>query len=240
MKNIKPPAVGEKAEKLLFYLSEKNSTPGKIFTSIFQIKNINDYLPYCGICWAIDKQELDYLFHGYLNTTKQFILNTDGMNHSVKISPTGWAYLDSLQQINPDSHLGFVAMWFDPKMNSLHQSIEKAIHASGYEPKRIDRLEHNNKIDDEIIAMIRKSRFAVYDFTGQRGGVYFEAGYALGLGLPVIWLCKETEINNIHFDNRQYNFILWNEEHPEDLRQRLQNRIEATLGPLNFEENPLT
>ena len=45
---------------------------------------------------------------------------------------------------------------------------------------RIDRLEHNRKIDDEIIAEIRRSRYLVADFTGNRAGVYFEAGFALG------------------------------------------------------------
>jgi len=38
-------------------------------------------------------------------------------------------------------------------------------------------------------------RFIVADFTGQRGGVYFEAGYALGLRKPVIWTCKRDWFN---------------------------------------------
>ena len=45
---------------------------------------------------------------------------------------------------------------------------------------RIDRHEHVNKIDDEIIAEIRRARFVVADFThgdtGGRGSVYYEAG----------------------------------------------------------------
>ena len=38
---------------------------------------------------------------------------------------------------------------------------------------------------------IRKSKFLIADFTGQRGGVYYEAGFAYGLGLPVIWTCRK-------------------------------------------------
>jgi nucleoside 2-deoxyribosyltransferase len=51
---------------------------------------------------------------------------------------------------------------------------------------RVDREHFGDRIDDRIIAEIRRCRFIVADFTGQRGGVYFEAGFALGLGKPVI------------------------------------------------------
>jgi len=85
-------------------------------------------------------------------------------------------------------------------------------------------------IDDEIIATIRRSKFLVSDFTGQRGGVYFESGFALGFGLRVIWTCRADELSAVHFDNRQYNFLVWEREKLSDLAKRLQNRIEATIG----------
>ena len=45
------------------------------------------------------------------------------------------------------------------------------------------------------------------DFTGNRGGVYYEAGFAHGLGLPVIFMCRDGD--ELHFDVRQYNCIFW-------------------------------
>ena len=89
---------------------------------------------------------------------------------------------------------------------------------------------HNNKIDDEIVAGIRRSKFLVADFTSHRGGVYFEAGLAIGLGLPVIWLCRKDELEKTHFDTRQYNFIVWETDQAVELSRALQNRIEATIG----------
>ena len=122
-------------------------------------------------------------------------------------------------------------MWFAEDLMPLwNEAIEPAIRLAGYDPKRIDQHEHVNRIDDEIVAMIRRSRFVVADFTGQRGGVYFEAGYALGLGLRVIWLCRDDELDHLHFDTRQYNFLVWKAGEYADLAKRLQNRIEATLG----------
>jgi nucleoside 2-deoxyribosyltransferase len=80
------------------------------------------------------------------------------------------------------------------------------------------------------MAHIRRSRFVVADFTGQRGGVYFEAGFALGLGHPVIWTVRSDDLTAVHFDNRQYNFLQWKDDNLDDLCQRLQYRIEATVG----------
>ena len=66
------------------------------------------------------------------------------------------------------------------------------------------------------------------DVTNHRQGVYFEAGYALGLGIPVIWTCRKDDLDNCHFDTRQYNHIVW--ETPEELATALEHRIRATIG----------
>lgn len=145
------------------------------------------------------------------------------------LSSKGWSRVFELERGNKTAkNQGFVAMWFDNSMDSVWENgISKAIADAGFEPFRINLKEHNNKICDEIIAEIRKSKFVVTDFTGQRGGVYFEAGFALGLGLPVIWTCKSGEEGLLHFDTRQYNHILWDNEN--DLYTKLLNRIRATV-----------
>ena len=124
-------------------------------------------------------------------------------------------------------------MWFDDSMNDvLKNGIEPAIEDAGYKPVRIDRKEHINKIEDEIIAELRRSRFVVADFThgddGARGGVYYEAGFAHGLDLPVIFTCREDAVDTLHFDTEHYNHIVWIT--PEELREKLKNRILAVIG----------
>jgi nucleoside 2-deoxyribosyltransferase len=78
-----------------------------------------------------------------------------------------------------------------------------------------------------IVAEIRKSKFLVADFTGHRGGVYFEAGLMMGLGRPVIFTCRDADLSSAHFDTRQYNHIGWTT--PAELREKLKRRIEATI-----------
>ena len=153
--------------------------------------------------------------------------------HEIMLRPPGYTRLAELDGTNSSSIQAFVAMWFDASMAEIYEKgIARAIKDAGYEPIRIDRKDHNNKIDDEIIAEIRRSRFLVADFTqgesGARGGVYYEAGFAHGLNIPVIFTCKADTINKVHFDTRQYNHITW--ETPEELRTRLAQRISATIG----------
>ncbi len=50
----------------------------------------------------------------------------------------------------------------------------------------------------------------------------------MGIGIPVIWTCRDTDIKKAHFDTRQYNHIVWTDT--VDLRKKLIDRIEATLG----------
>ncbi len=85
----------------------------------------------------------------------------------------------------------------------------------------------NDEIVDEIISEIRKSKFIVADFTGNRGGVYYEAGFAKGLGLEVIFCCKKDDFKNMHFDVNHKNYIVW--ETGEDLYNKLRKRISATI-----------
>jgi hypothetical protein len=152
---------------------------------------------------------------------------------TVRPTASGWHELERLARPQVDTAQVFVAMWFNEKTNDAYvRGIMPALVNTGYKPVRIDKKEHNNKIDDEIIAEIRRSRFLIADFTcdpgNVRGGVYFEAGFAKGLGIPVIWTCKDTSINDLHFDTRQYAHIVWRD--PLDLYAQLRNRIGATVG----------
>lgn len=150
------------------------------------------------------------------------------------------------------SKQAFVAMWFNsketadpdkfrPDMQTIYSEyISSGISDAGYKPLKIDCKEHCNDINDEMISEIRKSRFMVADLTGYRGGVYWEAGFAYGLGLDVIYTChkkwqytdKELEIEGIHFDLSHRNIIFWDdtEEGLNKFRKDLKNRIEAVIN----------
>lgn len=120
----------------------------------------------------------------------------------------------------------FIAMWFDDSMKKARENINEAIKSCGYEPMLIDMKEHNNQIVPEIFKEIEDSEFVIADLTGHRGGVYYEAGYAMAKGKTVILSCRNGE--DTHFDVAQINTIYWQNE--EDLFERLMRRIKATVG----------
>lgn len=167
------------------------------------------------------------------------LLTSDG--NGFRLTAEGMRKLDSLSSDSAKSNQAFVAMWFAPEMDIAYDvGFEPAIIDNGYRALRIDKKEHSNKIDDEIISEIRRSRFVVADFTCQlissgsadigipRGGVYYEAGFAQGLNIDVIWSVRADCIGHVHFDTRQYAHIVWSD--PTDLRTRLKARIGAVIG----------
>ena len=151
----------------------------------------------------------------------------------VAITVEGSDHLAGLEKVETAYSQAFVAMWFDGTLDAAwNEAIKPAIEGSGYTALRIDEQEHLGKIDDQIIEKIRESRFIVADFThgddGARGGVYYEAGFAHGLDIPVIFTCRNDVIEHVHFNTRQYNHIVW--ENPIQLRERLTNRIAKVIG----------
>ncbi len=223
---IPTPSFHERSNKILLGLERKTEFAGQ-----YAQRDIS----WISIGWCINENELNELLE-YLESGKYIqkwtqVVTDMGFSFSYKILPNGWAKLDDLKRIGADSNQCFVAMWFDDKMQSIYdQTIARAILDAGYKPHRVDQREYNDKIDDEIIAQIRRSRFIVADFTGQRGGVYYEAGFAKGLGLEVIWTCIKDEEKKLHFDIRQYNCIFWEKDKLPDFQTRLQNRIERVFG----------
>jgi len=174
------------------------------------------------LVFARDYSEFDFLLQKLLGLK---FLESDG--HGVRLTLDGWRRVAELRKERRDSNQAFVAMWFAEQLDSAWaEGFRPALEQCGYQPIRIDLVEHNEKICDRIVAEIRKSGLLVADFTGNRGGVYFEAGLAMGLNLPVIWTCREDHVQELHFDTRQYSHIVWTS--PDDLNAKLIHRIEAT------------
>lgn len=153
-----------------------------------------------------------------------------------RVTLDGYAAIEQIKtERKPDQC--FVALWFNAETDALYdKAIAPAVKAAGYRPVRIDR-ETNfiGKIDDQIIAEIRQSRFVIADFThgerGARGSVYYEAGFAHGLDIPVFFTCRDDQIDEVHFDTNHFLHLSWPADAPERLIEPLVNRIIANIGP---------
>lgn len=233
IKTQRPLPVHDRADRLLKYLERESPAIGKSVPA--NIRNPADPKTMEMLAWseALSIDEIDFLAR-YLSK-QGWIFMTQYANG--QFMPTilmeGYARLAELAVKHVNLSQGFVAMWFDDEMQEAYEKgIKPGIEDAGYTPLRIDEKEHINKIDDEIIAAIRCSRFFVADFThgkdGARGGVYYEAGFAHGLNIPMFFTCRADKLDDLHFDTRQYNHIVW--KTPEDLRKQLALRISAVIG----------
>jgi hypothetical protein len=174
---------------------------------------------------AFDAAELKFLIS---TQAEQGNIRVD-RGYSVLLTAKGW---EKIQAASLSGIPGkcFVAMSFadDLKQPVFEEGIEPAIEIDcQMKAVRIDLVPHNDNIIDKIIAEIRTCQFMVADFTGHKAGVYFDAGFAKGLGREVIWTCREDDFENIHFDIAQFSHIIW--KNSSDLRTRLANRIKATI-----------
>ncbi len=221
-----PLAVHERADGLLRFIARQSETVAHRI-SVFD-DTLGAYAWTESTVWDEVDYYLDYLMSmGWIAGER-----VGGGNFVGTITIAGYNRIADLRT-NADSSQAFVAMWFNDRIVSAYDDgIEAGVLDAGFKPIRIDRKDHVNKIEDEIIAEIRRSRFLVADFThdkdGARGGVYYEAGFAHGLGLPVIFTCHEDSMETLHFDTAHYSHIVWAE--PKDLREKLKNRILAVIG----------
>lgn len=231
---IIPKSIEEKEQKFLLALERRTkylSQPVK-----------DNEMHYPSICYAYNKQEAQAIIRSLIGNN--LIKSLGSVAEGYALTYKGLKEAQKLKLAVSNSAFAFVAMWFnDEEMKDVFESAIKPAVQIATEGQltafRVDNKEHNNDITDEIIAGIKDSRFVIADMTGYRGGVYYEAGFARGLGKPVILTCRkdwfdgETDCNGkvikekIHFDINHLNVIVWNTL--DELKKRLISRIKATV-----------
>lgn len=247
-----PRTITEKFDNVLYYLKEKT----KFLGQEIEIERPEGYRRF----FCINDSELNNILEELKN--QEYIMGNnisvlDVVNAEVSVpsrrivmTAKGLKYAESLYK-NIDSLQCFVAMWFNSEedldnfcynMDKVYsESIKPAIE-NNQRPQRlksvkIDNIHHNDDVVDRIIAEIHRSKFVVVDLTGYRGGVYYEAGFAEGLGLPVIYTCNrewlkgnhEKNIPSVPFDTSHKNILAWDYDKLEEFKTKLTDRINAII-----------
>jgi hypothetical protein len=226
--HMQPPGRRERANRALGMIARKHPD----VRWIINVTEVANELELQGVTYSRTSDEATQLL--YILLDDEYLKwapggsplsgRTDGL-----LTPKGLLAAEALGASGSNSAQGFVARWFD---NSLQDAWTNGFHpgirAAGFRPVRIDKEDYIGGVSDEIMAQIRRSRFVVADYTGRRNGVYFEAGFASGLGLSVIPTCRADEIDTLHFDIKHLNTLLWNTS--TELAEGLNRRIRAVVG----------
>lgn len=147
----------------------------------------------------------------------------------------GWARVEELLRSANGSRKGFMAMKFgDPQLDAVFRDhFKPAVQQAGFELMRLDDEPRAGLIDDRLRLEIRTSRFMVADLSHANAGAYWEAGFAEGLGRPVIYTCRKDVFDDPktkpHFDTNHYLTVVWDPANPAAAAEQLKTVIRVTL-----------
>jgi hypothetical protein len=120
----------------------------------------------------------------------------------------------------------FVAMPLDPEDPSLIDildAVKEATQRCGVRAERIDEPPSNDRITDRIMESIQKAEFVIVDLSKLKPNVFFEAGYAHGLGKIPIYFAKFGTI--IEFDLKDYPILFY--RNLKELKDSIEKRIKG-------------
>lgn len=126
--------------------------------------------------------------------------------------------------ITVQKNYAFIAMAIDPdnpELEDVLDSIKESATQCGIEAERVDEVHSNERITDRILESIRKAEFVIIDLTYSRPNVFYEAGYAQGIGKIPIYIAKEG--TKLEFDLKDYPVIFF--KNMKQLKDNLKKRL---------------
>jgi nucleoside 2-deoxyribosyltransferase len=161
------------------------------------------------------------------------------------LTPAGWERVEELQRAHTASRYAFFARQFaNDDLNALYDKcLKQGVADTGFELRTVTQKAGNINapIEDEI----RRCRFLIADLSDDNAGAYWEAGFAEGLGKPVIYICREKEKDGktdkkTHFDTDHHQTVRWDLNKLDDTAKRLKAVIRNTLLGDAKQEDGLT
>lgn len=223
------PRPREQADFLIHWMAINSPGPGEPLTLDSQHhRAIVGARSHAGFSMLVDHLISSRLLVGTTRTDASgaFVAN-------VALTFAGWDYYESLRLGSATYRKAFMAMMFgDATLDSLlEQVLKPAAKRAGFDLFKLDDRPRAGLIDDRMRVEIRASDFVIADLTHDNLGAYWEAGYAEGLGKPVIYTCERNKFvsTRTHFDTNHHLTIVWDAIAPEDIGQKLTETIRATL-----------
>lgn len=146
----------------------------------------------------------------------------------LNVSPDG-VRVQTDAPIVRDPKLVFVIMSFAPDMEPVFEGIQAAGNTHGLRVERVKDVPGDYRITDKVFAMIEDCLLVVTDLTHERPNVYFELGYARGVGKTVITTAREG--TSVHFDVKDWTCMTYNDS--RKLEKQLRGRFEYELKRLD-------
>ena len=156
----------------------------------------------------------------------------------VNLTRKGWEQYEAEKSRQPDGNYGFLAMEFDnTNLDAFIGEVLKPAlkEETGYELLHMRDAGKAGIIDNIMRAQIRDAKFVIADLTHDNNGAYWEAGYAEGLGKPVIYICEKKKFDEkkTHFDTNHCTTVPWSRDDDRGFRQELIATLRRSLGEVS-------
>ena len=153
---------------------------------------------------------------------------------NVSLSLDGWERYEAEKRGAFKGNYGFIAMQFNnSELDAFVKDIVKPAvkEGIGYDLVDMNDVARAGIIDNIMRTEIRDAAFVIVDLTHENSGAYWEAGYAEGLGKPVIYICeKETfEAEGTHFDTNHCTTVPWSRADDSGFRELLTATLRRSL-----------
>ncbi len=163
----------------------------------------------------------------------------DPVFKSVSLTLLGWETYETLDR-NNKSKTAFVAMKFKSSDDAdyyfqdelLPKYLMAAVKQAGFVLSNpLSEYPQAGNLHARLEVEIKNARFVVAELSHSNNGAYWEAGFAKGLGKPVIYMyCKDIgQSEKPHFDVGSDQIIFWEKEQPDQAAQSLKDIIRNTL-----------
>ncbi len=156
---------------------------------------------------------------------------------NIDLSLEGWERYDEEKRGKFQGSYGFMAMKFgDPDLDPFVRDVVKPALSDdlGYDLVDMRDVSRAGVVDDIMRTQIRDAAFVIADLTHDNPGAYWEAGYAEGLGKPVIYICEKEKFKeeSTHFDTNHCMTVPWCQDDPGDFREKLIATLRRSLEPV--------
>ena len=128
-----------------------------------------------------------------------------------------------------ENNLVSVMMPFSSDFNPVYSTLQSIVNQEGFECKRADDFWEDCVILQDIVTLIARARFIIYDLSGRNANVFYELGIAHTLGKEVILIAQS--LDDVPFDIQHLRCIRYlnNKEGLTKLSHDVSSRIRSLL-----------
>ena len=167
---------------------------------------------------------------------------------SLELTGKGWEVYRKLPNTNHDDlPYGFIAMPFgEPELSDIVLLLKREIKQRlNYGLVDLNDTSKAGVIDNHLREQIQGASFVLAELTHGNHGAYWEAGYAEGKEIPVIYICERTafedEKRKTHFDVNHCTTEIWEKDKLDTFVDELLQTLQRSLKEVpKRRQNPTT